>query len=125
MECTGGRRCYMFASKEGPIPDGTRRFPQLCLDTPPVSGAPAGHTVCGKAEATLAPLTLRHAGTPSSYRQQRPVQHAVHLTAAASQSPLLTCLHPHSLLPSIRSWQLPAVLPAEVWPGWSALLLQQ
>jgi hypothetical protein len=45
MECTGGRSCYMFASKEGPIPDGTRRFPQVCLDTPPVSDATAALAV--------------------------------------------------------------------------------
>eukprot|EP00882_Tetradesmus_deserticola_P016032 GHRQ01017100.1.p1 GENE.GHRQ01017100.1~~GHRQ01017100.1.p1 ORF type:complete len:207 (+),score=87.39 GHRQ01017100.1:349-969(+) len=51
MECTGGRRCYMFASKEGPIPDGTRRFPQLCLDTPPKCGQ-AGQPCCYSSDAS-------------------------------------------------------------------------
>jgi hypothetical protein len=29
----------MFATKEALLPDGTRAFPQVCLDTPLVSGA--------------------------------------------------------------------------------------
>lgn len=51
MECTGGRACYMFASKEAAIPDGTRRFPQVCLDTPPACGQ-AGQPCCFSSDPT-------------------------------------------------------------------------
>ncbi|KAF6251018.1 hypothetical protein COO60DRAFT_1645593, partial [Scenedesmus sp. NREL 46B-D3] len=83
MECTGGRRCYQFGSKDGPIPDGTRRFPQLCLDSPLVSDAPAaaGQQAAGQQAAGQQQQASRQQQQASSSRPAAAGQRA----AAAGQ----------------------------------------